>query len=59
MGGPARATLFYVLNLYEKAFGHFHMGLASAMAWILFGAIAVLTAVNFRLSRLWVKEGSA
>jgi len=59
VGGPARATLFYVLNLYEKAFGHFHMGLASAMAWILFGAIAVLTAVNFRLSRLWVKEGSA
>ena len=35
-GGPARATLFYVLNLYLKAFNYFHMGLASAMAWLLF-----------------------
>jgi multiple sugar transport system permease protein len=55
VGGPARATLFYVLNLYEKAFGHFHMGLAAAMAWILFAAIAALTAINFALSKRWVK----
>jgi len=55
VGGPARATLFYVLNLYEKAFGHFHMGLAAAMAWILFAAIAALTGVNFALSKRWVK----
>jgi len=56
IGGPARATLFYVLNLYTKAFEHFHMGLASAMAWILFGVIALLTALNFRLSKRWVHE---
>jgi multiple sugar transport system permease protein len=55
VGGPARATLFYVLNLYEKAFGHFHMGLAAAMAWILFTVIAGLTALNFKLSKRWVK----
>jgi multiple sugar transport system permease protein len=59
VGGPARATLFYVLNLYEKAFGHFHMGLAAAMAWLLFGAIAILTGLNFWLSKSWVKQGSA
>jgi multiple sugar transport system permease protein len=59
IGGPARATLFYVLNLYTKAFGHFHMGLASAMAWILFAVIGGLTALNFWLSRRWVHEGSA
>lgn len=59
VGGPARATLFYVLNLYEKAFGHFHMGLAAAMAWILFAMIAALTAVNFALSKRWVKDTSA
>ena len=56
IGGPARATLFYVLNLYNKAFEHFHMGLASAMAWLLFAVIAALTALNFYLSRRWVYE---
>ena len=53
-GGPARATLFYVLNLYLKAFNYFHMGLASAMAWLLFLAIVLLTWLNFRLARRWV-----
>jgi len=59
IGGPARATLFYVLNLYTKAFEHFHMGLASAMAWILFAVIALLTALNFALSKRWVHEEAA
>lgn len=56
VGGPARSTLFYVLNLYTKAFQHFHMGLASAMAWILFAVIALLTWINFRLSKRWVHD---
>ena len=53
-GGPARATLFYALNLYQKAFSYFHMGLASAMAWLLFLAILALTGINFALARRWV-----
>lgn len=53
-GGPARATLFYGLNLYQQAFGFFHMGLASAMAWLLFLFVMAVTAVNFGLSRRWV-----
>ena len=56
-GGPARATLFYVLNLYLKAFNYFHMGLASAMAWLLFTAILLLTWLNFRLAKRWVHTG--
>jgi multiple sugar transport system permease protein len=56
-GGPARATLFYVLNLYLKAFNYFHMGLAAAMAWLLFAAIVLLTWVNFRLAKRWVHTG--
>ena len=59
IGGPARATLFYVLNLYSKAFEHFHMGLASAMAWMLFAGISLLTYLNFRLSKRWVHEEGA
>jgi multiple sugar transport system permease protein len=53
-GGPARATLFYALNLYQKGFNYFHMGLASAMAWLLFLAILLLTGVNFWLGKRWV-----
>ncbi|HMO03371.1 MAG TPA: sugar ABC transporter permease [Kiritimatiellia bacterium] len=53
-GGPARATLFYVLHLFQTAFNYFHMGLASAMAWMLFAVIALLTWLNFRLGRKWV-----
>jgi multiple sugar transport system permease protein len=56
-GGPARATLFYVLNLYLKAFSYFHMGLASAMAWLLFLAIVLLTWINFRWAKRWVHTG--
>ncbi len=56
-GGPARATLFYALNLYQKAFNYFHMGLASAMAWLLFLVILLLTWLNFRLAKKWVHVG--
>jgi multiple sugar transport system permease protein len=48
-GGPANATLFYVLYLYRNAFQYFKMGYASALAWILFIVILVLTLLMFRL----------
>ena len=53
-GGPAQSTLFYVLNLYQKAFNYFHMGQASAMAWILFAVTVGLTWLNFRFASKWV-----
>jgi multiple sugar transport system permease protein len=53
-GGPARATYFYNLNLYDKAFKWLEMGYASAMAWVLFAIIIVLTLFIFRSSPLWV-----
>lgn len=53
-GGPARATLLYTLNLYQKSFNYFHMGLGSAMAWLLFLTILLLTAINFALEKRWV-----
>lgn len=53
-GGPARATLFYGLNLYQQAFGYFHMGMASAMAWLLLGFIVAATLIAFRASRRWI-----
>ncbi len=53
-GGPVHSTYFYNLNLYDKAFRWLEMGYASAMAWVMFGIIIVLTLFIFRSSPLWV-----
>lgn len=53
-GGPAYATLFYVLYLYQKAFKYLQMGYACALAWILFGVILLLTLIVFKSSAAWV-----
>ncbi len=53
-GGPNNATLFYVLLLYRNAFEYFRMGYASAMAWVLFVAILLLTLLVFQSSPMWV-----
>lgn len=52
-GGPNNATMFYMLNLYKRAFESLEMGYASALAWILFVIILILTLLQFRLSK-WV-----
>jgi multiple sugar transport system permease protein len=56
-GGPADSTLFYTLYLYQKGFTDLQFGYASAMAWILLLTIAILTALMFRVSRVWVFYG--
>ncbi len=53
-GGPLDSTLFYAVYLYQRAFAHFDMGYASAMAWILLVIIGVFTALIFKSSSLWV-----
>jgi multiple sugar transport system permease protein len=53
-GGPARATWFIALHIYQNAFVSFDMGYASALAWLLFSILFVLTFVQFRLSGRWV-----
>ena len=53
-GGPANASLFYVLYLYNHAFKHFNMGYASALAWVLFVIILAFTILQLRIARSWV-----
>lgn len=53
-GGPNNASLTYVLYLYRTAFQKFHMGYASALAWILFIIIMLVTFMVFKSSPLWV-----
>jgi multiple sugar transport system permease protein len=53
-GGPNDATLFYMINLYERAFQLVQLGYASALAWILFIIIMAITLLVIRSSALWV-----
>ena len=53
-GGPNNASLLYVLYLYNKAFQQSQMGYASALAWVLFVVIALLSLIVFRTSSRWV-----
>lgn len=53
-GGPDFSTTTIVLYLYNNAFKYMEMGYASAMAWILFVIIMVLTLVFFGSSKKWV-----
>ena len=50
-GGPAGATLVYLLHLYRKAFRSFHMGYGAAMGWFLFMIVLILTMIQLWLSR--------
>ena len=53
-GGPVDSTLFYAYALFNNAFRYMKMGYASAMAWVLFGLVLVLTIIQLRLSKIWV-----
>jgi multiple sugar transport system permease protein len=53
-GGPDDSTLFYVYYLFNNAFRYFNMGYASALAWILFAIILVLTLIQLKLAPRWV-----
>ncbi len=53
-GGPMNSTLFYVLNLYRRAFTYFDMGYSCALAWILILIMGIFTAVLFKTQDSWV-----
>lgn len=53
-GGPARATWFISLHIYQNAFVSFDMGYASALSWVFFLILFLLTYLQFRLSGSWV-----
>lgn len=53
-GGPYYGSYFYVLHLFTQAFRHWNLGYASALAWILFVIILILTLVQFKFAGRWV-----
>ena len=56
-GGPQDSTYFYSLYLYNRAWKYLDMGYASAMAWMLFIVIVVMTGIVFRSQKRWVHYG--
>jgi multiple sugar transport system permease protein len=50
-GGPLESTLTLVYHLYERAFYHFEMGYASALAYLLLLVVGVILLIQRRVLR--------
>lgn len=57
-GGPGEATNTFVLYLYRNGFVFDKLGYASALAWILFLIIMLITALQFLGQKKWVNYDS-
>ena len=54
LGSPQGSTLFYTIWLYQQGFEGFHLGYASAMAWMLFVIVLACTLILIKTSNRWV-----
>ncbi len=52
--GPVDSLLVPVMYLFNSAFKYFKMGYASALAWVLFVIILLLTLVQLKIAPRWV-----
>ena len=52
-GGPARSTSVLVYYVFQNAFQYFRMGYASAMAYVLFFIVLIVTFVQFWRQKKW------
>ena len=53
-GSPGNSTMFFVIYYYQQAFEYLHLGYASAMAFILFLLVLIITVLLLRSSSRWV-----
>ena len=53
-GSPGTSTMFFVIYYYQQAFTDLHLGYASAMAFLLFILVLIITVVLLRTSSRWV-----
>ncbi len=57
-GGPETATYVLGIMLFQHAFSFLEFGYASALAWVMFAILLVLTVLQLRLSRQRSMEAS-
>lgn len=53
-GGPLKSTYVLGMKLYQDGFANYRMGYASALSWILFIIVLILTSLIFKSSSAWV-----
>ncbi|WP_248929552.1 carbohydrate ABC transporter permease [Paenibacillus hamazuiensis] len=53
-GGPLKSTYLVGMKLYNEGFNNFKMGYASAISWVLFAIILLITLLIFKSSDAWV-----
>mgnify|MGYP000885095738 CR=1 FL=1 len=56
-GGPSGSSQVVVGHIYDLTFRYGRAGEASALSWLLFAVILVITAVQIRGQRRWVHDG--
>ncbi|CDA99288.1 putative uncharacterized protein [Lachnospiraceae bacterium CAG:215] len=58
-GGPNNGTYVLGMKLYNEAFKYFKMGYASAISWIIFAMILIVTLLLFRFSsgKVYYEDG--
>jgi len=56
-GGPANATLTLSYYIYQNAFFYLRMGYSSALSYILFAVIFIITIIQFKYQKKWVYNG--
>jgi multiple sugar transport system permease protein len=55
---PEESTRFFAVYLFERAWRYLDMGYASALSWVLFAIVVLITLLLFRTQKRWVHYGS-
>ncbi|MCR2804608.1 carbohydrate ABC transporter permease [Paenibacillus soyae] len=50
-GGPHNSSTVLVFRIYEEGFRNYNMGYASAISWLLFAIIGILTAATWKMRK--------
>ncbi|AFC31381.1 binding-protein-dependent transport systems inner membrane component [Paenibacillus mucilaginosus 3016] len=50
-GGPNNASTVIVYRIYEEGFQNFRMGYASAISWLLFAIVGVITFISWQIQK--------
>lgn len=53
-GGPGASTTVMSLLIYKTAFSYYEMGYASAISWVLFGFVLLITLLQWYGQKKWV-----